>query len=148
MFPLVGTTFVNKSVNHEVSLCAVSRFVEWSNLVTRGKRFTIAGPWHVLTSWCSRASRCGTQGSSSKTPDTDIFSISGRIFAAFDYYFSSFVHGESCFFVNACIRTIALAYVRLAANRIICHKPNVECVLFAVKMIVRGKIDILVSIIS
>ena len=124
--------------------------------MTRGKRFTIAGPWHVLTSWCSRASRCGTQGSSSKTPDTDIFSISGRIFAAFDYFFLSlslflslsFVHGESCFFVNACIRTIGLAYVRLAANRIICHKPNVECILFAVKMIVRGKIDILVSIVS
>ncbi|KAK1119352.1 hypothetical protein K0M31_013538 [Melipona bicolor] len=27
--------------------------------------------WHALTRWCSRASRCGTRGSSSKTPDTD-----------------------------------------------------------------------------
>lgn len=94
--------------------------------------FTIVGPRHVLTSWSSRASRCGIRGSSSKMRDTDTFNTSGRVFDEFFCRTLGIEEWKNGSFVNARVHTIRRV-TNNDVNRIMFHKADVECVLFSVK---------------
>lgn len=102
-------------------------------MLAREKRFTLAGRLHVLTSWYSRASRGGTQGSSAKTLDTVTSNTSGTIFI--DYLPPGEFFGDSdgrpeacgCRFANS--RGV-LASIRAACyhvSKIMCHQATIEC---------------------